>query len=191
MGSTESGREPDMQCINCCEQAKNCIGDKVFVCLMEPKHAPSVAELEKLCFTVPWSEQAFLDELQKNPTARYFVLLNKANPIQVIAYGGYWKIFDEGHITNIAVHPDWRNQKAATYLLCQMIQFAKAEGIGDMTLEVRTSNFAAQAVYRKLGFQNEGIRKHYYEDTGEDAIIMWYRHNHKELDKHEEERLCQ
>ena len=75
-----------------------------------------------LCFTVPWSEQAFLDELQKNPTARYFVLLNKANPSQVIAYGGYWKIFDEGHITNIAVHPDWRNQKAATYLLCQMMQ---------------------------------------------------------------------
>lgn len=171
MGSTESGK----QCIDCCVQAESVIADKVFICLMEPKHAASVAELEKLCFAVPWSEQAFLDELEKNPTARYFVLLDKENPSQVIAYGGYWKIFDEGHITNIAVHPQWRNQKAATYLLCQMMQFAQAEGIHDMTLEVRTSNLPAQAVYRKLGFQNEGVRKQYYEDTGEDAIIMWYR----------------
>ena len=59
--------------------------------------------------------------------------------------------------------------------MCQMMQFAHAEGIKDMTLEVRTSNLPAQAVYRKLGFQNEGIRKRYYEDTGEDAIIMWHR----------------
>ncbi len=181
MGSTEPGK----QCIDCCVEAENRIADKVFACLMEPKHTASVAELEKLCFTVPWSAQAFLDELQKNPTARYFVLLNKDNPTQVIAYGGYWKIFDEGHITNIAVHPDWRNQKVATYLLCQMIRFAHAEGINAMTLEVRTSNLAAQAVYRKLGFKNEGVRKHYYEDTGEDAIIMWYRRQNEEI--HEEE----
>jgi len=181
MGSTK----PYSKCAECCIEAESRIADKVFVCLMEPKHAASVAELEKLCFTVPWSEQAFLDELQKNPTARYFVLLDKGNPLHVIAYGGYWKIFDEGHITNIAVHPEWRNQKAATYLLCQMMQFAKAEGIRDLTLEVRTSNLPAQAVYRKLGFQNEGIRKHYYEDTGEDAIIMWYRHQNEEMQKEE------
>ena len=163
-----------------CVTAESVIADKVFACLMSPSHVESVAELERLSFSVPWSAQAFLDELQGNPTARYFVLLDKNNPAQVVAYGGYWKIFDEGHITNIAVHPQWRNQKAATYLMCQMMQFAKVEGIHAMTLEVRTSNLAAQAVYRKLGFQNEGIRKKYYEDTGEDAIIMWYREPEQE-----------
>lgn len=181
MGSTESGRK----CLSVCAEAETRIAQKVYACLMEPKHAASVAQLEKLCFTVPWSEQAFLDELQGNPTARYFVLVDRVNPMQVVAYGGYWKIFDEGHITNIAVHPDWRNQKAATYLLCQMMQFAQAEGIGDMTLEVRASNLPAQAVYNKLEFRNEGLRKRYYEDTGEDAIIMWYRHPKEEEHKEE------
>ncbi len=171
MGSTQ----PERNCVDCCKEAEDRIAHKVYACLMEPKHVESVAQLEKLCFAVPWSAQAFLDELTGNPTARYIVLLSKEDPTQVIAYGGYWKIFDEGHITNIAVHPDWRNQKAATYLMCQMMQFAHVEGIKDMTLEVRTSNMPAQAVYRKLGFQNEGIRKNYYEDTGEDAIIMWHR----------------
>ena len=71
--------------------------------------------------------------------------------------------------------------------MCQMMQFAHVEGIKDMTLEVRTSNMPAQAVYRKLGFQNEGIRKNYYEDTGEDAIIMWYRHRDENTDEHKEE----
>lgn len=175
MGSTESAYTGLSNCKTACIEAEQRIADQVYACLMEPKHAASVAELEKLCFTVPWSAQAFLDELEKNPAARYIVLLNKKDPTQVIAYGGYWKIFDEGHITNIAVHPDWRNRKAATYLMCQLMQFANAEGIGAMTLEVRTSNMPAQAVYSKLGFQKEGLRKNYYEDTGEDAIIMWYR----------------
>ena len=180
MGSTEPTNTSLTQCKAVCNEAENRIAEKVYVCMMEPKHAASVAELERLCFRVPWSEQAFLDELQKNPNARYFVLLDKEHPTQVIAYGGYWKIFDEGHITNIAVHPQWRNQKAATYLLCQMMQFAKVDGIYDMTLEVRPSNVTAQAVYGKLGFQNEGLRKNYYEDNGEDAIIMWYRPTRQE-----------
>lgn len=183
MGSAQS----DSSHVAYCREAEARIAEQVFICLMEPKHAQSVAELDKLCFAVPWSEQAFLDELLKNPTARYFVLLNKMEPSQVIAYGGYWKIFDEGHITNIAVHPEWRNQKAATYLMCQMMQFAQADGIKDMTLEVRVSNIPAQAVYRKLGFQNEGLRKQYYEDTGEDAIIMWYRHQEIENETEEKE----
>jgi ribosomal-protein-alanine N-acetyltransferase len=93
----------------------------------------------------------------------------------VIAYVGYWKIFDEGHITNVAVHPDWRGRKAATYLMQQMMQFAASEGLKDMTLEVRRSNMAAQGLYTKLGFKIEGERPNYYEDNGEDALIMWYR----------------
>ena len=153
---------------------KPAIAEDVFVCLMEPKHIAGVCEVENKSFAVPWTERMFHDEL-KNPLARYVVLLDKQKPGNVIAYVGYWKIFDEGHITNVAVHPDWRGRKAATYLMQQMMQFAASEGLKDMTLEVRRSNMAAQGLYTKLGFKIEGERPNYYEDNGEDALIMWYR----------------
>ena len=155
------------------------IAEEVFVCLMEPKHIAGVCEVENKSFAVPWTERMFYDEL-KNPLARYVVLLDKQNPGNVIAYVGYWKIFDEGHITNVAVHPEWRGKKGATYLLRQMMQLAASEGMKDMTLEVRRSNLAAQGLYTKLGFAVEGVRPNYYEDNGEDALIMWYRVKSKE-----------
>ena len=155
------------------------IAEEVFVCLMEPKHIAGVCEVENKSFAVPWTERMFYDEL-KNPLARYVVLLDKQNPGNVIAYVGYWKIFDEGHITNVAVHPEWRGKKAATYLMRQMMQLAASEGLKDMTLEVRRSNLAAQGLYTKLGFAVEGVRPNYYEDNGEDALIMWYRVKSKE-----------
>ncbi len=155
------------------------IAEEVFVCLMEPKHIAGVCEVENKSFAVPWTERMFYDELN-NPLARYVVLLEKQNPGNVIAYVGYWKIFDEGHITNVAVHPEWRGKKAATYLMRQMMQLAASEGLKDMTLEVRRSNLAAQGLYTKLGFAVEGIRPNYYEDNGEDALIMWYRVKSKE-----------
>ena len=155
------------------------IAEEVFVCLMEPKHIAGVCEVENKSFAVPWTERMFYDEL-KNPLARYVVLLDKQNPGNVIAYVGYWKIFDEGHITNVAVHPEWRGKKAASYLIQQMMQLAASEGLKDMTLEVRRSNLAAQGLYTKLGFAVEGVRPIYYEDNGEDALIMWYRVKSKE-----------
>ena len=155
------------------------IAEEVFVCLMEPKHIAGVCEVENKSFAVPWTERMFYDEL-KNPLARYVVLLDKQNPGNEIAYVGYWKIFDEGHITNVAVHPEWRGKKAATYLMRQMMQLAASEGMKDMTLEVRRSNLAAQGLYTKLGFAVEGVRPNYYEDNGEDALIMWYRVKSKE-----------
>ena len=155
------------------------IAEEVFVYLMEPKHIAGVCEVENKSFAVPWTERMFYDEL-KNPLARYVVLLDKQNPGNVIAYVGYWKIFDEGHITNVAVHPEWRGKKAATYLMRQMMQLAASEGMKDMTLEVRRSNLAAQGLYTKLGFAVEGVRPNYYEDNGEDALIMWYRVKSKE-----------
>ena len=155
------------------------IAEEVFVCLMEPKHIAGVCEVENKSFAVPWTERMFYDEL-KNPLARYVVLLDKQNPGNVIAYVGYWKIFDEGHITNVAVHPEWRGKKAATYLMQQMMQLAASDGLKDMTLEVRRSNLAAQGLFTKLGFAVEGVRPNYYEDNGEDALIMWYRVKSKE-----------
>lgn len=149
--------------------------EKVFyICMMEEKHIPQVAEIEKLSFASPWNESMLLNELQ-NPLSRYFVLLDKEYPSKVVAYGGYWKIFDEGHITNVAVIPEWRGKKAGTYLMQQMMQFALAESVEALTLEVRPSNNSAIGLYQKLGFREEGRRKNYYEDNGEDALIMWFR----------------
>lgn len=153
----------------------NGIADQVFVCLMESKHLASAYQLEQLCFSSPWSFGMLQQDLEENPLSRYLVLLDRMNPTMVIAYGGYWKVLEEGQITNIAVHPNWRRRKAGTYLLLQMMQLAAAERITAMTLEVRASNEAAQRLYEKLGFAVEGRRKKYYEDNGEDALIMWQR----------------
>ena len=176
MGSAST--EPVAQVQPVTEQAQFseglAIADAVFICMMEPKHIAGVCVVETLSFAVPWTERMFHDEL-RNPLSRYVVLLDRQNPGTVIAYAGYWKILDEGHITNVAVHPDWRGRKAAAYLMQQMMQLAATEGLTSMTLEVRRSNLAAQGLYTKLGFAVEGVRPNYYEDNGEDALIMWYR----------------
>jgi ribosomal-protein-alanine N-acetyltransferase len=84
-----------------------------------------------------------------------------------------WIVLDEGHITNIAVHPDFRGMKIGEKLVLAMLQTAKENNAMHVTLEVRTSNEVARNLYRKLGFKDSGIRKGYYADTGEDAVIMW------------------
>jgi ribosomal-protein-alanine N-acetyltransferase len=91
----------------------------------------------------------------------------------VVGYGGMWFIIDEAHVTNIAVHPDYRQRKIGEMIVQEMIKTAKENGINGMTLEVRVSNTAAINLYKKLGFVDYGIRKGYYADTGEDALIMW------------------
>lgn len=161
-------------------------GETVLINRMEVKHIPEVCKLEKICFATPWTESMFIDELEKNPLSRYFVLLDKAMPSKVVAYAGYWKIFDEGHITNVAVRPEWRKKQLGFYLMQQMMTYAEAEQIHAMTLEVRRSNEAARGLYEKLGFVVEGVRKKYYEDNKEDALIMWCRQQHTEgITEHE------
>lgn len=181
MGSTSTGSlstEPAASELKQCSEDWPIVSD-VFICLMEPKHIAGVCQVEQHCFAVPWTARMFADELQ-NPLSRYMVLLDRERPDHVIAYAGYWKIFDEGHITNVAVHPHWRGRKAATYLMKQLMQFAASEGIHAMTLEVRRTNLAAQGLYQKLGFAVEGVRPGYYEDNNEDALIMWYRDEKQE-----------
>jgi ribosomal-protein-alanine N-acetyltransferase len=91
----------------------------------------------------------------------------------VTAYGGFWLVCDECHITNIAVHEDFRHMGQGKVILEHLITMAKLHGAHDITLEVRPSNEVAQNLYRSYGFLQKGLRKHYYEDNGEDAIIMW------------------
>ncbi|MEA4846928.1 MAG: tRNA (adenosine(37)-N6)-threonylcarbamoyltransferase complex dimerization subunit type 1 TsaB [Clostridiaceae bacterium] len=129
-----------------------------------------VYEIENLSFTTPWSRESFKSELLKNDLARYIVAKVDG---KVAAYGGMWIVLDEAHITNIAVHPEYRGRKIGETLVKALLRTAKENKAADITLEVRASNDAARKLYKKLGFKDGGRRKGYYEDTGEDAIIMW------------------
>jgi len=126
--------------------------------------------VEKLSFTIPWSREAFIEEITNNKFARYIVA--KVNG-KAIGYAGFWKVFDKGHITNVAVHPEYRRIGVGFLLVKSLIDMAEEENITRMTLEVRKSNIPAQNLYAKFGFKVEGFRKEYYADNKEDAIIMW------------------
>lgn len=129
-----------------------------------------VLEIEGLSYPTPWSRRAFQSEITDNTYAYYFVARHAG---VVIGYVGMWVILDEAHITNIAVHPDFRRKAIGRRMLMAMFEEAKRHGATRMTLEVRVSNYGAQALYKDLGFVNRGVRKGYYSDTNEDAYIMW------------------
>lgn len=133
------------------------------------KHVEAVVSLSRLCFSHPWSEDAFKEELS-NTLALYTVA---AIDGKVIGYGGLWTILDEGHITNIAVHPEFQGQGIASLILHNLEVSCKEKGILSLTLEVRASNYKAQGLYSKFGFVIQGLRKNYYEDPVEDALILW------------------
>ncbi|WP_042277621.1 ribosomal protein S18-alanine N-acetyltransferase [[Clostridium] dakarense] len=137
--------------------------------MMTSKDIDGVFEVERNCFEHHWSKDAFAKEL-KNDVARYLVakLDNK-----VVGYVGIWFVMDEGHITNVAVHSDYRGKKIGDELVKELVKLCKENNIVSMTLEVRTSNIVAQNLYKKYGFKLAGIRKEYYSDNKEDAMIMW------------------
>lgn len=137
------------------------------------EHVDSVLKIDALSFPTPWSRESFEREIEINKFARYVVA--KKDGI-VIGYAGMWLILDEGHITNIAVHPEYRGIGAGNLLLEALIEICHTELIASLTLEVRKSNLVAQNLYKKYGFLEQGIRKEYYGDNKEDAVIMW-KHN--------------
>ena len=129
-----------------------------------------VLEIESLCFTVPWSQEAFKMEIEKNKFAHYIVAEVDG---RITGYGGMWFIVDEAHVTNIAVHPQYRGKGYGNFIVDAMVKIADAKGIYQMTLEVRASNHVAQNLYGKFGFESCGVRPKYYADNNEDAVIMW------------------
>jgi len=136
----------------------------------EEKDIHQIAEIDKLCFSTPWSEDSFTQEITSNDIALYIVAVIDD---LIVGYAGLWLIVDEGHITNVAVHPDFRRRKIAKALVQVLIDVSEKKGAVRHTLEVRTLNDAAIRLYEAFGFQEVGIRKGYYEDDNEDAIIMW------------------
>lgn len=137
---------------------------------MKEKDIDQILVIEHASFTTPWSRESFENELTKNQFAYYTVLEDEE---EVFGYCGVWIIVDEAHITNIALLPKYRGKKLGEALLTMVMETAREKGAKTMTLEVRVTNHIAQSLYRKLGFQNGGIRKNYYTDNQEDALVMW------------------
>lgn len=133
-------------------------------------HLEDVVEINNLSLTTPWSFESLKGELE-NKFCKYIVV-KKAGTL--IGYAGLWLIIDEAHITNVAIHPDYRGIGASNALMDGIIKICTDFNIPSITLEVRESNIVARNLYSKYNFVVEGLRKNYYDDN-ENAIIMWRR----------------
>jgi len=131
---------------------------------------PSIVAIEEVSFPTPWTVASFTSELKDNHLARYFCLEKDGN---IIGYMGLWIVMGEAHVTNIAIWPGRRGKGWGEYLMRNVMHKMFASGVLRITLEVRVSNTNAQNLYTKLGFKPAGVRKKYYSDNQEDAIIMW------------------
>ena len=145
------------------------MADEVTIRRMKLADTEAVAALEQAIFARPWSKADFDHELTENKVARYLVAEEDG---RVIGYAGAWVILDESHITNIAVREALRGQGIGRMLTQALLQYVSNLGAAYATLEVREHNTPAKSLYTALGFITVGRRKKYYEDNGEDALIM-------------------
>lgn len=136
---------------------------------LDKSHIPQVAELEKISFSHPWTKEQLEETLYQDHSS-YLV----AEGEEVLGYAGLSVVLDEGYINNIAVFPTYQNQGIAKELLAVFCRFAQ-ENLAFLTLEVRPSNAPALALYQGCGFVEEGVRKNYYDDPVEDALILTKR----------------
>jgi ribosomal-protein-alanine N-acetyltransferase len=137
--------------------------------LMVLADVEQVEEIERATFSIPWSRASLEREVTENVCARYIVARIGA---EVLGYAGMWFVLDEAHITNVAVRADRRGLGIGEGLMRALIRLAAENGMTWMTLECRRSNRVAQNLYHKVGFIDVGYRKRYYEDNGEDALVM-------------------
>ena len=149
-----------------------------FIRAIREEDVRQIHEIETLCFAMPWSEESILHDVKENPVARWLVLDDGSG--RVMAYAGMWFVLDEAHVCNVAVHPDFRRMGYGRRILEALVDMAKANSMTLMTLEVRRSNLAAQALYHQCGFLDVGYRKRYYEDNKEDALIMYREFSYAE-----------
>lgn len=137
---------------------------------MRMEDIPRVLEIERESFRTPWPRDAYTHELTENRLASYIVARAGG---EIVGFAGMWIILDEAHVTTLAVDPAYRGQHIGERLLVGLIDAALSRDARWMTLEVRKSNATAQALYKKYGFREIGVRKGYYSDNREDAIVMW------------------
>jgi [ribosomal protein S18]-alanine N-acetyltransferase len=140
---------------------------------MRRRHLRSVLRIESQVYPRPWSLSLFLSELALRTSRSYLVA--RVDGV-VVGYAGLMFTGDDAHVTTIAVDPAWHRAKIGSRLLVELARAAIARGARNLTLEVRVSNVGAQAMYERFGFANAGIRKNYYVETNEDALVMWAEH---------------
>ncbi len=140
---------------------------------MRRRHLRSVLKIEAQVYARPWSLSLFLSELTLRGSRFYYVARVEGS---VVGYAGLMLSGEDGHVTNIAVDPAWHRHKIGTRLLANLAQEALRRRVRNLTLEVRVSNEAAKTMYTRFGFEPAGIRKNYYIETNEDALIMWAEH---------------
>ena len=136
----------------------------------EERDIKAIEGQEQVCFTDPWSYESLEHDILNNKLSFYIVAEVEG---VVCGYVGIWNIVDEGHITNVAVSPDYRRKHIASNMLDVLIASCEEAGVERFTLEVRAGNEPAKALYAGKGFKEVSVRKGYYQDNGEDAIIMW------------------
>lgn len=144
----------------------------VHILPMRRRHLRSVLQIETQVYPRPWTTALFLGELGLRSTRAYYVARVGRD---VVGYAGLMMSVDEAHITTIAVEPSWQGHHIGRRLMLTIAREAIAREASALTLEVRTSNRVAQDLYRRFGFEPVGIRKGYYAETNEDAVIMWAR----------------
>ena len=137
---------------------------------MRRRHLRGVMKIETQVAPRPWTSSLFLSELALRSSRAYFVARVGRD---VVGYGGLMMTIDDGHVTTLSVDPAWHRHKIGTRLLLALAREAIARGAHALTLEVRLSNHGAQDLYRRFGFEPVGVRKGYYVETNEDALIMW------------------
>ncbi|MBM3187934.1 MAG: ribosomal-protein-alanine N-acetyltransferase [Chloroflexi bacterium] len=163
---------------------------------MRVRHVPTITDIERAVFTLPWSATSFRYEILHNSSSEYILVQyrpwmdgSKGSPggllgplkgmlraprddVSILGYAGLWIIADEAHVCTIAVRPEWRGRGLGELLLASLIERALDRRADVVTLEVRASNVVAQNLYAKYGFAVVGRRRRYYSDNGEDALIM-------------------
>jgi ribosomal-protein-alanine N-acetyltransferase len=146
--------------------------DEITVLLgpMRRRHLRSVLRIEAQVYPRPWSLSLFMSELALRTSRAYVVARVDGF---VAGYAGMMLAGDDAHITTIAVDPEWHRYKIGTRLLLHLVREAIKRDARHVTLEVRVSNAPAQALYRQFGFRPAGVRKNYYAETNEDALVMW------------------
>ncbi len=134
------------------------------------RHLSTVRAIDAKVYPRPWSLALYLQELNRTDSRVYSVVRSGRT---VVGYGGLMIVGTDGHVTSVAVDPDFHGRGVATRALLSICRGGILKGCTALTLEVRSSNERAQALYGRFGFFEAGIRKNYYSDVGEDAIIMW------------------
>ncbi len=145
-------------------------GLKVTIRIACSQDVDFIHSIEKKTFSDAWSRESFVNEIDNNEMAHYYVAQIGED---IIGYIGYWKILDQAHITNVAVLSEYRGKGIAKKLLCRIFEDIEKEKIESFTLECRVSNTPAIRLYESFGFKSWGIRPKYYIDNNEDAVIMW------------------